>query len=77
MSKLNISSYVSQGSLVTRQRNNRIIRCGRKQRPYGIWEDGHDRVTITVNDERIITPQPRGIVRRGVVDVKVAKLEEI
>ena len=69
------SRMVGQGSVVV-LRGNRIQRCGKGQKPFGVWEDGHNRVTITLQGERVITPQPMGIVKYGVIGVKVAKTDK-
>jgi len=69
------SRTVGQGDVVA-LRGKRLVRCGRRLKPIGVWEDGHDRVTLTLDEERIVTPQPMGVVRRGVIDVKVSKEEK-
>lgn len=37
---------------------------------FGVWTEGHDRITITLKGERIVTSHPRGVVRRGEIEVK-------
>ena len=58
-----------QGTVLSR-RGNKLTICGKGMRPFGVWEEGHNKVTITLEEERIITPQPRGIVIHGVMEVK-------
>ena len=66
------SSTVGQGDLVA-LRGKRLVLCGRRLKPFGVLEDGHNRITITLYEERIITPQPTGVVRHGTMEVKAGR----
>ena len=65
-----LSKKVEQGTIVA-LRGDKFIRCGRSLHPFGVWENGHNRITVTLDGERISTPQPTGVVTYGTMDVQV------
>jgi len=66
---LKFSKTVGHGILVTK-RGDTFIRCGRRAKPAGVYNDGS--VTTLLTDEGIRhIATPRGVVLRGPAMVKV------
>lgn len=61
---MELSRAVRNGDVVT-IRGGKVIRCGGKATLCGVWENGSERRTLTLEGERVLTHIPRGIVVSG------------
>ena len=50
-----------------------IIRAQRSSELFGVWTEGHDRITLTLKGEKIVTSHPRGVIRYGEVEVRTSE----
>ena len=67
---IEISRAVRQGTIVAK-RGNKYVRCSRRARPVGVYEEGGERITLT-NNGTVRTVFPGGIVVRGAISIERA-----
>lgn len=66
---LSVSSKVEDGNIVT-MRNGKIIRCGRKMKPCGVFTKGYKPRVLTLDCKFYDAVVPSGIIIHGFAHVK-------